>query len=188
MGKRAYGGMEDCELNLYDKNFEFVKEIGDLKIKSGIYIGYPFFVYRPSEILYYRYFYNNIYAIDDKQNVSVKYYIDFGENNMPFDLSWRDEYDCIDFINSSEEDYAILVSNIYESDKYFCFRFLWKKKKCLGVYDKSNGKTASFMFDSSPSDSVVDVYAFDDKVLLVNQDGDKTCLTTISVDDLLKND
>ena len=121
-------------------------------------------------------------------NVSVKYYIDFGENNMPFDLSWRDEYDCIDFINSSEEDYAILVSNIYESDKYFCFRFLWKKKKCLGVYNKSNGKTASFMFDSSPSDSVVDVYAFDDKVLLVNQDGDKTCLTTISVDDLLKND
>ena len=188
VGKRAYGGMEDCELNLYDKNFEFVKEIGDLKIKSGIYIGYPFFMYRPSEILYYRYFYNNIYAIDDKQNVSVKYNIDFGENYMPFDLSWRDEYDCIDFINSSEEDYAILVSNIYESDKYFCFRFLWKKKKCLGVYDKSNGKTASFMFDSSPSDSVVDVYAFDDKVLLVNQDGDKTCLTTISVDDLLKND
>ena len=132
MGKRAYGGMEDCELNLYDKNFEFVKEIGDLKIKSGIYIGYPFFMYRPSEILYYRYFYNNIYAIDDKQNVSVKYYIDFGENNMPFDLSWRDEYDCIDFINSSEEDYAILVSNIYESDKYFCFRFLWKKKSVWG--------------------------------------------------------
>ena len=50
----------------------------------------PFFMYRPSEILYYRYFYNNIYAIDDKQNVSVKYNIDFGENNMPFDLSWRD--------------------------------------------------------------------------------------------------
>ena len=50
-------------------------------------------MYRPSEILYYRYFYNNIYAIDDKQNVSVKYNIDFGENNMPFDLSWRDEYD-----------------------------------------------------------------------------------------------
>ena len=51
-----------------------------LKIKSGIYIGYPFFMYLPSEILYYRYFYNNIYAIDDKQNVSVKYNIDFSLN------------------------------------------------------------------------------------------------------------
>ena len=43
------------------------------------------------------------------------------------------------------------------------------------------------MFDSSSSDSVVDVYAFDDRALLVSQDGDKTCLATISVDDLLKN-
>lgn len=187
MGKRVYGGMEDSELNLYNKNFEFVREVGDLKIKSGIYICCPFFVYRPNEILYYRYFSNDIYVIDDKQNVSVKYYVDFGENNMPVNPKWQDEYDCIDFINNSKENYAILVSNIYESDKYFCFRFSFDGEKCLGVYDKSSGKTASFVFVSSSESPRADVYVFDDKALLVTQDMDKTCLTTISVDDLLKN-
>lgn len=187
VGKRVYSGMEDVELNLYDKNFKFVKEIGDLKIKSGIYICCPFFVYRPNEILYYRYFSNDIYAIDNNQNVSVKYHVDFGENNIPVNPNWIDEYDCIDFINSSKKNYAMLVSNIYESDKYFCFRFGFDGEKCLGVYDKLNGKTASFVFVTSSGSPRADVYVFDDKAVLVTQDMDKTCLTTISVEDLLKN-
>lgn len=187
VGKRVYSGMEDVELNLYDKNFEFVKEIGDLKIESGIYLGYPFFVYSPNEILYYRYLYNDIYAIDDKQNVTVKYYVDFGENNVPLNPQWKDEYDRIEFVNNSDKNYATLVSNIYESDKYFGFRFVIDGEKCLGIYDKSNGKTASFVFVSSSESPRADVYVFNDKALLVTQDMDKTCLTTISVDDLLKN-
>ena len=188
VGKRVYGSVKhNIELNLYDKDFEFVKEIGDLKIESGIYLGYPFFVYSPSEVLYYRYLYNDIYAIDDKQNVTVKYYVDFGENNVPLNPNFKDEYDRIDFVNNSKKNYATLVSNIYESDKYFCFRFAFDGEKCLGVYDKSSGKTASFVFVSSSESPRADVYVFDDKALLVTQDMDKTCLTTISVDDLLKN-
>lgn len=188
VGKRVYSGMEDSELNLYDKNFDFVQKIGDLKIESGIYLGYPFFEYRPNEVLYCRYLYNDIYAIDDKQNVIVKYYIDFGENNVPLNPNLKDEYDRIDFVNSSKKKYATFVSNIYELDKYFCFNFIFDGKKCLGVYDKSRGKTASFEFISSSESPRSDVYVFDDKALLVTQDMDKTCLTTISVDDLLKND
>lgn len=188
VGKRIYGSMEHTtELNLYDKNFEFVKEIGDLNIESGIYIDYPFFVYSPSEILYYRYLYNDIYSIDDKQNVIVKYYVDFGENNVPLNPYFKDEYDRIDFVNNSKKNYASFVSNIYESDKYFCFRFVFDGEKCLGVYDKSNGKTDAFVFISSSGSPHADVYIFDDKALLVTQDMDKTCLTTINVDDLLKN-
>jgi len=187
VGKRIYSGMEDIELNLYDKNFEFVKEIGDLKIESGIYLGYPFFVYSPTEVLYHRYLYNDIYAIDDKQNVTVKYYVDFGENNVPLNPNLKDEYDRIDFVNKSKKDYATLVSNIYESEKYFCFRFVCERGKCLGVYDKSSGGAASFVFTPSSPASLVDVYVFDDKAVLVTQDMDKTCLTTISVEDLLKN-
>lgn len=187
VGKRVYSGSETAELALYDKNFEFVKEIGDLKIESGIYLGYPFFVYTPSEILYYRYLYNDIYAIDDKQNVTVKYYVDFGENNVPLNPNLKDEYDRIDFVNNSKKNYATLVSNIYESDKYFCFRFAFDGEKCLGVYDKSSDQTASFVFVSSSESPRADVYVFDDKALLVTQDMDKTCLTTINIDDLLKN-
>lgn len=187
VGKCIYSGPEATELALYDKNFEFVKEIGNLKLESGIYLGYPFSVYSSNEVLYYRYLYNDIYTIDDKQNVKIKYYIDFGENNMPFNASFKDEYDRIDFVNNSKKKYATLVSNIYESDKYFCFRFAFDGEKCLGVYDKSNGKTASFVFVSSSESPRADVYVFDDKTLLVTQDMDKTCLTTISVDDLLKN-
>lgn len=187
VGKRVYSGMEDVELNLYDKNFKFVKEIGDLKIESGIYLGYPFFVYSPTEVLYHRYLYNDIYAIDDKQNVTVKYYVDFGENNVPLNPNLKDEYDRIDFVNKSKKDYATLVSNIYESEKYFCFRFVCERGKCLGVYDKSSGGAASFVFTPSSPASLVDVYVFDDKAVLVTQDMDKTCLTTISVEDLLKN-
>lgn len=188
VGKCVYSGPETTELALYDKNFEFVKEIGNLKLESGIYLGYPFFVYRANEVLYYRYLYNDIYAIDDKQNVKVKYYIDFGENNVPLNPDLKDEYNRIDFVNNSKKNYATLVSNIYESDKYFCFRFAFDGEKCLGVYDKSRGQTAAFVFVSSSESPRADVYIFDDKVLLVTQDMDKTCLTTISVDDLLKND
>ena len=188
VGKRVYGSVKhNIELNLYDKDFEFVKEIGDLKIESGIYLGYPFFVYSPTEVLYHRYLYNDIYAIDDKQNVTVKYYVDFGENNVPLNPNFKDEYDRFDFVNTSKKDYGTLVSNIYESDKYFCFRFLCERGKCLGVYDKSSGEAASFVFTPFSSASIIDVYVFDDKALLVTQDMDKTCLTTISVDDLLKN-
>lgn len=186
VGKRVYSGMEDVELNLYNKNLEFIKEIGDLKIESGIYLGYPFFVYRPDEVLYYRYLYNDIYSIDDKQHVSVKYYVDFGENNVPFNPNLKDEYDRIDFVNNSRKKYATLVSNIYESEKYFCFRFAYNGEKCLGVYDKASGESASFVFVSSSESPRADVYVFDDTALVVTQDMDRTSLTTIKVDDLLK--
>lgn len=188
VGKRVYGSVKhDIELNLYDDNFEFIKEIGDLKIESGIYLGYPFFVYRPDEVLYYRYLYNDIYSIDDKQHVSVKYYVDFGENNVPFNPNLKDEYDRIDFVNNSRKKYATLVSNIYESEKYFCFRFAYNGEKCLGVYDKASGESASFVFVSSSESPRADVYVFDDTALVVTQDMDRTSLTTIKVDDLLKN-
>lgn len=187
VGKCVYSGMEASELALYDRNFEFVKEIGDLKIESGIYLGYPFFVYTPNEVLYYRYLYNDIYAIDAKQNVTVKYYVDFGEHNVPLDPNLKDEYDRIDFVNKHGNKYATLVSNIYESDQYFCFRFVFDGKKCLGVYDKSSGKTAAFTFDTLSELPVTDVYVFENKALLLSQGMDKVCLITVSVDDLLKN-
>lgn len=185
IGKRMYSGMEDVELNLYDRNFKFVKEVGSLKIESGIWLGYPFFVYKPDEVLYYRYLYNDIYSIDEQQNVRVKYYVDFGENNVPLNPDLKDEYDRIDFVNNSSKKYATFVSNIYESEEYFCFRFAFDGKKCLGIYDKLNKVTFSFSFVSFSS-SIVDVYLFDEKAVIVTQDMDKTCLAEIKIEDLIK--
>lgn len=184
IGKRMYSGMEDVELNLYDRNFKFVKEVGSLKIESGIWLGYPFFVYKPDEVLYYRYLYNDIYSIDEQQNLRVKYYVDFGENNVPLNPDLKDEYDRIDFVNNSSKKYATFVSNIYESEEYFCFRFICDEGKCLGVYDKLKGNTYSFVF-TSPA-SVVDIYTSDNKAVIVSQDMEKTYLTTIKIEDLVK--
>lgn len=187
VGKCVYSGPESVELALYNNKFEFEKEFGNLNLESGIYLGYPFFMYKPNEILYYRYLYNDIYAIDDKRQVTVKYYIDFGKNNVPLNPDLKDEYDRIDFVNNSKKNYATFVSNIYESNKYFCFRFAFDGERCLGVYDKSSGEASAFTFISSSESPRADVYVFDDKALLITQDMDKTCLTTISVAELLKH-
>lgn len=187
VGKRSYYGKGgDTELILYDKNYKFVKEFGDFVIESGINLGYPFFVNSSKEILYFRYLQNDIYAIDDEQNVTVKYTVDFGDNNVPFDLHFKDEYERIDFVNKNEEKYATFVSNIYESDKYFCFKFVCMHGKCLGVYDKSSGEAASFMFDYVSELYSTDVYVLDNKAILVTQDMEEMCLTVIGVDDMMK--
>ncbi len=184
IGKRIYSGMEHVELNLYDRNFKFVREIGELKIESGIWLGYPFFVYKPDEVLYYRYLYNEIYSIDEQQNVRVKYYVDFGENNVPLNPDLKDEYDRIDFVNNSTKKYATFVSNIYESEEYFCFRFVCDKGKCLGVYDKLKGNVFSFVFTSPVS--IIDIYTTDNHAVIVSQDMEKTYLTTVSIEKLLE--
>jgi len=185
LGKRVFGIPGTKDLAVYDSGYKFIKDIGDLELTSGLKLGYPFFEYSKDEVLYYRFLRNEVYAIRSDCSVKVKYVIDFGENNIPKNRTYEDEYEILDLVNSKQT-YATLVSNVYESKDVFIFRFLIEGHNCMGVYSKQSKEIKAYKL-CPPEDAVVlNVFFNDDKAFIIYQDMEKTRLTVVPVNSLSK--
>lgn len=147
IGKRVYDGIGEAEeLALYNSEYEFIKSIPAFKIKSGIKLHNPF-THFDNIILYNRYFDNIIYEVSEK-GVSERYVIDFMEFNIPNLHSYADEYEVIDYLRKgSNNSHASLISNIYESQTYLSFNFLFDGSRYLAIFDKRIGAVESFNFE-----------------------------------------
>lgn len=149
IGKRVFGAGDIPELSLYDHEFNYQKPIDPkMKLKSGIYIGKQFLHAYNGEVLYNQYFSNQILAVSIS-GTYVKYTIDFGKYNIPNLENYKDEYEIINDINSSQKKYASYIHNICDSERYLSFAFLLKDGiQCLCVYDKYQDNVLQFAFRS----------------------------------------
>ncbi|MGM9738975.1 MAG: 6-bladed beta-propeller [Candidatus Cryptobacteroides sp.] len=146
IGKRVFGMPGVPEMSLYDEDFNFVRAISpELLLRSGIDLGKQFTCNEEGEVLYNRYFSNEVLSVTP-DSVSVKYIVDFGDYNVP-DENFGDEYEIIDYVNSDAvKECATLISNICERGHYLSFAFILKPGRyCLCIYDKTTDKSRTLI-------------------------------------------
>lgn len=86
--------------------------------------------------------------------------------------SFADEYDVMDYLRQHSDDaYASIISNMYESKGYFAFNYLFDGGRYLAVYDKRTGAVGSFNFDGEEM-SVENISCNRDKAYIFFADGD----------------
>ena len=164
VGKRIYRAGDICELSLYDKDFRYVRDIGDFRLRSGIYMGSPFYRVSDNNILYCRYMLNDIYRLT-ADTLSVAYRIDFTDKSIPRLKRFKDEYEIIDFVNGVPGKYAGCVSDIYETPEYFCFTFLSDSRQWYAVYDRASGESRVYDLSVPEGMELEKVITADGKVL-----------------------
>lgn len=148
IGKRRYEGMETIELSLWDKEFNYV---GDLEsgqtIHSGIMLTYPFAKTIEGNVLYTRYFQNEIYELSPER-IHLKYSIDFGTRTLKQLHDVKDEYEALELFNQSHHK-ASFISNVYEDKESVAFFFLMSPEgAAYAVYNKAQNKASVYRFHS----------------------------------------
>jgi len=176
IGQRVFGSGDVPELSLYDSTFTHIADLGEFVLRSSNSFGSRFFKDHKGEVLFNRAFLNDIYAISNEL-VTIRYKIDFGEYSIPDLNEFADEIEIIQFINNVQNnEFASMISNIYDSDSYLCFSFLFKingmnkSQKALCVYNKENGETKSFIFESG--DKAIQHILIDNEVVQLFQDNE----------------
>lgn len=180
IGKCGWRGFEGYpELALYDDKYEFVHAINEkeLTLKSGIKLNIPFAYCSDTSVLFNRIFDNKIYEVT-KDTAVVKFDVDFGKQRL--EPKNRDEYEIIDYINSSGKSYSYLISNMELTESYFAFSYLCKKGRRTGVYDLSAdcGFTMSFGRDYG-EEHIVFNKSYRDAVYVFTQDQSNTYMYVV---------
>ena len=147
VGKRIYGMPDVPELSVYDSDFNYRRQVGEMKLKSGIRLWREFYPGSDRDVLFARYFSNDILSIR-KDSVLCKYQVDFGRYSFD-DNMYQDEYECIEQLNRHENRYASLISNLYEDEKTFAFQFVKQGDKYLTVFNRNDGCSKTLKFTSA---------------------------------------
>ena len=85
---------------------------------------YPFGRDNNGDILYTRYFKNEIYTVSSNE-MRIKYSIDFGPRTLKQLEDVTDEYEALQLFNLSNHK-ASFLSNVYEDEKSVAFFFIMK--------------------------------------------------------------
>lgn len=145
IGRRTFSSGAVPELSYYDENISYVDSFGVRSLNSGIIINYPFFM-TGEEVLYSPYFRNEIEEISSDSYV-VKYLVDFKKYNYVNDAD-KDEFELLQGLVKGKR-VATCISNIYESEGYFCFQFLFNGQGArYCIYDKELKTARVFSFDN----------------------------------------
>ena len=181
IGKLTYQGMPTKELALYDKDYGFVRHIGDRTFNSGTKLGRNFVQYN-DEVLYNPLFSREIYNVT-QDTITLKYQINFGDKNI--DPSKFDtELEFLNQINSSPEKCALIIGNFSESDDYVAFRFIYNRNKYLAIHNKSTSETQCYIFSDSGDSTLADVFVMGNNVVLFYATSDENYIKHISISEL----
>lgn len=185
IGKRVFGVGEIPELALYDSTFCHVSDISDFNLRSGAHLGYPFCLNHKGEIYYVRSLLNDVYLVDGHSARKV-YSVDFGRNNIPALDNFKDEMEIINFANRNPDRYATFISNIYDSEDYFCFMFFAKGKKMYAVYEKAAAGVHTFEVNAGSS-VIAQIVTSENKAYIFweSESGD-IYVTVLPIEHLLK--
>ncbi len=182
VGIRTFAGgvPEVAEVAFYNKDYLFEKDI-DLGIKrSSIGLHMPLAKGSNGDMLYNRYFMPEIHSIDTIGNTAVKYYIDFLENSIPAS-SFKDELEIINHLSNNEDRYAGLISNIYESERYLCFTYLYQGSVIVFIYDRNSGKSKQLELVNGIL-SLKSTQFYDDKLLLFIENENSTGILPFNIE------
>lgn len=168
VGKRVYGMPDVPELSLYDESFAFVAELGTDRLRSGIRLWRQFFYGSDNDILYCRYFSNEVLQVT-KDRVSVKYSIDFMGHNVPYD---EDEYALLEKLSGdfAMNRYAVIMGPINESKDYFCFQFASNAHRMIAVYEKVTRNCRIYQPEVKDQDVRI-LFCQEGKLYMITQDG-----------------
>ena len=158
----AAGGIP--ELSVYDNNFQYVKDLGQHELRSGIQLWRQLFHGSDGDILYNRYFYNDILSYSS-DSLRIKYTVDFGSHTMSNQESMQDEYDCIEYLNAHQDKFASMISNIEETSRTFSFQFSFDANRYITIFDKNNKKSETYSFRSDEY-YIQQLYCHDGKILV----------------------
>lgn len=174
VGKRIYGMPSVPELSLYDSDFRYVKDLGNTPLRSGLKLWRQLFPGSDGDILYTRYFSNEILGIRG-DSIYEKYSVDFPGNNLP-DLG-DDEYDYLEATGDerSAGKYAVIMSNLMEDADTFGFQFGTNGHRCYALYDKQTGQCRAYM-PEIPTCTVLQILYAHGKLIVIGEKEDKGIL------------
>ena len=86
-------------------------------------------------ILFLRLLDNNIYSIDNADQVRIKYKIDYGDHNIPKDENFYKKYKYLgDIIRNT--DYSVQFTGLFASNSHLYFLFFIHNKNYIVIYDR----------------------------------------------------
>lgn len=141
VGKRIYGMPAVPELSTYDKDFRYVSPVGAYTLRSGLKLWRQFYYGSDGDVLYNRYFSNEILSLT-QDSIAVKYTVDFPQRNVP---ELDDEYAAIELLGKTDAHYAVIISPLEETDDYFGFQFAAESNRYYAVYDKLSGTSKVYL-------------------------------------------
>lgn len=148
LGKRIYGGGDEPELAYYDKDFNYLADASlALTLRSGLMLHHPFTLNHKGNVLYCRYFSNDVYEISP-YDAALRCRIDFGKNSFKRGDNLKDEYEIIDEINNSSKRYAVNFSKFQEDEQYMSFCYIFNATQRIAIYDIQEELTFSISFVS----------------------------------------
>lgn len=167
IGKRVFGMPGVPELSAYGADFRYASPRGIDELRSGIMLWRQFFHGADGDILYNRFFSNEIQRIT-ADTVSVKYFVDFGRYNLP-DLE-QDEYAYLDLLSkdSSTNRYAVVMSNFDENEQLFGFQYATGGNRCYALYNKVTGECQAYR-PVIPSGTVLQVFNHNGKLFAIGE-------------------
>ncbi|MBR6672559.1 MAG: 6-bladed beta-propeller [Alistipes sp.] len=161
----------------YDKDYNFVSNIGDHTIRSGIDMGNPISTY--GKIAYYKHTLDRkIYTINSKLESTHAYTIDFGEMNMPDLATFKDEYEVASKLR--DDNWAkrhVATSFNFSFTKYgFSFTYGIGKEFNIGSCNTKSGKTHCVKFKSGKHIIIAKSFGED---IVVLAEGDENAILYI---------
>ncbi len=90
--------------------------------------------------------FDTIYAINSN-DVSYRYIINFGKNNVPLSFYEKEFSDIMDFSKkAAANNYAYNIDKFYETTCYLLFQYKYKQQYKRCIYNKKTQETASVKF------------------------------------------
>ena len=168
LGKRVYGGYEVPELALYDKEFRYIRDLSvDLFLRSGLMLHNPFTLNYRNNILFCRYFSNEVYEISPT-GIDLRYKIDFGKHSFREESNLIDEYEIIERINSSRKKYAVNFSEFQEDERFLSFCYIYDASKRIAIFDRKENLSYSFTFFSD--DEITEyILRYENNIYIITQ-------------------
>jgi hypothetical protein len=135
--------------SIWDKDFNFVRTIEGRSVTTGMTVKNNFSQYK-DQILYWETLNDTVFAINDYNEMTAKYFIDFGKNAIPASVRFgKDVYDLIDYCGKPEnaDKIAGFVFNVVENDTELSFRFGFQSHTLYAFFNKENKTTQTFRFE-----------------------------------------
>lgn len=141
VGKRIYGMPDVPELSSYDEHFQYMSPVGACTLRSGIKLWRQLYHGSDRDILYNRYFSNDILSLT-RDSVAVKYTVSFPRRNIP---EMDDEYEAVELLGRKDAPYAVIMNQLEETDDHFGFQFAAESNRYYAVYDKLSGNCKVYL-------------------------------------------
>ena len=177
-------GLINSQFAVYNSNFEYIKDFTNEKLNAhrvNVNLGETTY---NNEILYIKTFMYDIFSIDESENVSKKYFIDFMKYALPEDfITMKNRFA---FIMEKENQYVFGIADSYESDDYLYFKYAYRDKANFVVHDKKANKSKPFKLINSEDYTIKNFFINNDMVMCYLESEKDVAILKIKIEDFIR--